>query len=60
MIERFARLLEKAERLLDVRIQIAEHDLKMRKAYPLPVDFYVTRTTDRTAPFHPDEFKVTC
>lgn len=40
MLSRLLGLVERAEKLLDLHIQIAEQDLKVRKAYPLPVDFY--------------------
>lgn len=46
MIARLARLLEKADKLLDLRIQIAEQELKNRKAWPYPVDFYGPRGTE--------------
>jgi hypothetical protein len=36
VIARIVRLLEKAERLLDTKIQIAEHELQNRKNWPWP------------------------
>lgn len=46
MFKRIDTILAKLERLIEVRIEIAEHDLKIRRTYPFPVDFYGPHGTE--------------
>lgn len=53
MFSRIESILSKVERLVALRVEIAEHDLKMRKAYPFPVDLYGPRGTEIRFPERP-------
>ena len=55
-------MLAKAEKLLDLRVEIAEQELRTRKAFPFPVDLYGPRGTEIRFPDPPNPLDtiITC